>query len=134
MQIKNYILYADDDVDDREMMEELFASQSDYLLLTFNDGEALINHLDQVNKERICLVVLDMNMPLLDGMKTLQQIRNDSQFLNLPVIMYTTSSSPVDKTLANKLNAEVVIKPVTHNQLRVVAARMLEHCKVYVNR
>ncbi|MDB5197502.1 MAG: response regulator [Flaviaesturariibacter sp.] len=130
---RKYILYADDDDDDRDMMETCFIPYPDYTLLTFRDGQPLLDYLDQVKKEQVCLVVLDVNMPLLGGIATLQRLRSDSQFADLPIIIFTTSSSPVDGDKARGMNADVITKPVSLKQLEAVTARMIEYCTTYQN-
>ena len=44
-----------------------------------------------------CLIVMDINMPKLDGKQTFVQLQADSIFSNIPVVVFSTSSSPMDK-------------------------------------
>ena len=75
---KNTILWADDDADDLLMMREILMKNGQHfeLVEVRNGREAL----DYLNKARIkgklpCLVILDINMPILDGKKTLSIIK-----------------------------------------------------------
>lgn len=56
------------------------------------------------------LVVLDVNMPGMDGLETLRWIRQQKQFETLPVIIHSSSSQPRDMEAARQLRAEYIVK------------------------
>lgn len=95
-----YILYADDDPDDQlffsELLSKLPVRVKTYI---FDNGLHLLQHLDTLpdSYRRPSLVILDINMPVMDGITTLKTIRNDEKFNETPVMMYSTSSSIVEK-------------------------------------
>ncbi|MDB5253431.1 MAG: hypothetical protein JWP27_2600 [Flaviaesturariibacter sp.] len=130
MDSKKYILYADDDTDDREMLEQAFEN-TPYVLLTFKNGQQLLDYMSQVKKEAVNLIVLDINMPMVDGIMTLRTLRSDEALRDLPIILFTTSGSPMDRTSAEKLGARVIVKPVTYEQLKQVSQIMLSYCAGY---
>jgi CheY-like chemotaxis protein len=130
MDSKKYILYADDDADDREMLEQAFEN-TPYVLLTFKNGQVLLDYLGQVKKEAVSLIVLDINMPMVDGIVTLRALRADDTLRDLPIILFTTSGSPMDRTSAEELGARVIVKPVTYDQLKQVSHTMLSYCADY---
>lgn len=121
------VLYADDDSDDRELLDAGFLAHPDYTLLTFTDGQKLLTHLIQSNKN-VCLVVLDVNMPKLNGMETLAAIRKDSELTQLPVVMFTTSNNPADKLHAADLQAIVITKATSEQQQKALLVQMLDYC------
>jgi CheY-like chemotaxis protein len=58
------------------------------------------------------LILLDLNLPRRSGKKVLQWIREQPQFANLPVVVYTSSDKPADKEQALQLGAnEYIEKP-----------------------
>src|SRR3982751_2358969 len=95
-----YIIFADDDADDLELITGFFKQYNkDVHVLTFRDGKEVIKFLGDfaLNNSSPKLIVLDINMPRLNGKDTLVEIRKKPGFRNIPVVMYTTSSSGVDE-------------------------------------
>src|ERR1700735_2460281 len=64
------------------------------------------------NAERPRLMVLDLNLPKIDGLSVLSRIRNDESLRTIPVIVISTSSRQVDKEKAFSLGAKhYIVKP-----------------------
>lgn len=92
------ILYVDDDPEDRELFSEVitYLGSSDFLFqkesiecLFANDGLNAIEKL--TNSGDLPEVIFsDINMPLMGGKKLLQHLKSHPQFLNIPVIMFST--------------------------------------------
>jgi CheY-like chemotaxis protein len=75
------------------------------------DGQAAI---DILMKERVLpdLAILDINTPRMNGLEVLERIRSVKQFNYLPIIMFTTSDSDIDRQRALELGANAyVVKP-----------------------
>jgi CheY-like chemotaxis protein len=70
------------------------------------------------------LVLLDLNMPRMNGLEFLKAIRSDPEFHNIPVVVLTTSNDDRDKVEAYNFNvAGYLLKPVTFiNFVEVMAA------------
>jgi CheY-like chemotaxis protein len=88
------ILLADDDADDRLMFEEVFSglSSDHYELHTAINGEEVISFLKSINNPSHLpdLIILDQNMPLMSGKETLEFIKTNPLYREIPVIMYST--------------------------------------------
>lgn len=120
------VLVADDDADDRQMiqeaLEESFLSPSLYVV---ENGEQLLNYLLRKGiyanpdlSPRPGLILLDLNMPFMDGMKALQRIKGDPELAEIPVVILTTSQSPDDIAKAYRLGSNSFItKPVSFTGL-----------------
>lgn len=125
------VLYADDDTDDIRFVEESFAetTQNIELITTYN-GLDLIKYLEKLGHfdPDPCLIILDVNMPILNGKETLQKIRDMHRFSNVPVVLFTTSSTDNDKNFARKYNAGFVTKPLNSTQMKHITDRFIEHC------
>ena len=128
---KNTILWADDDADDLLMMREILMKNGQHfeLVEVRNGREAL----DYLNKARIkgklpCLVILDINMPILDGKKTLSIIKEDKELNALPVVMFTTSNSELDRMYCQKFNTRMITKPPDFQTLQSTVLEMLQFC------
>lgn len=96
---KIHILLADDDADDRELFQEaLSVSGLDIELSMVTDGEQLSNVISglQVPPPPPHMIFLDINMPRKNGKTCLVEIRKNSKFDHIPVIMFSTSNSERD--------------------------------------
>ena len=127
------ILMADDDADDREMTREAFAQCRLKNDLRFvEDGAELLDYLYRRNKyadaalaPRPGLILLDLNMPKLDGRQALREIKADPRLKNIRVVVMTTSKAEEDILRTYDLGAESYVnKPVTFNALVETIATM----------
>jgi CheY-like chemotaxis protein len=114
------ILIVDDDTDDREIIRDAFASVyegTEYLQV--ESGEQLMEYLHRLKPvEFPSLVLLDLNMPGMDGRDALREIKSSERLRVIPVAVFTTSSSPRDRQTAYALGANCFItKPDTFNKL-----------------
>ena len=100
------ILVAEDDPDDREMLTEAFAHAPAPVELHFvDDGQGLLQHLAVPRPPAAAgahgpaqpsLILLDLNMPGVDGRETLRRLRADARWRRIPVVVFTTSSAQED--------------------------------------
>ena len=109
------ILLVDDDVDDRYLITRAFKDTllPDKLQLA-NNGEDALEYLDgvQSDAELPGLIVLDLNMPVLDGMATLRLLKSSPRYKSIPVVIFTTSRNPEEKRKCLELGAaDFIIKP-----------------------
>jgi len=108
------VFIADDDEDDRLLLQFAFAQHSPECHLFFaDDGLALLDALAHVNSEP-CLIILDLNMPRLNGFEALQVLRNSALYAHIPIVILTTSGDATDRQHAYELGAnEFLIKPLS---------------------
>ena len=127
---KNVVFYADDDPDDIEFLRECFDQHAHNVqLTTFLTGSSLISHLHQgILADIPCLILLDVNMPVMDGKETLHLLRQLPSFETVPVILFTTSSLAADAEFARKHKAGYLTKPLHYSQMRHIMEQLLEHC------
>jgi len=98
------IIYADDDEDDRIFFKEALAnSKKNFKLLTVADGEKLLR-LIQLNSNLPDILFLDVNMPKINGLECLEQIRKNNAFDNIPVVIISTCSYPIDDMISKGAN------------------------------
>jgi len=128
---KHIVLYADDDPDDLLLVQEAFLQYSANVeMITAENGiEALayLRSLDAFDPAP-CLIILDINMPRLDGKETLKTIRNMDRFKDIPVVLFTTSSSYADRFFAEKYKAGFITKPIEARQMALIADQLVDHC------
>ena len=128
---KSVVLYADDDPDDRELLHEAFKEYAHAIeLTTFKDGLELLQFIDRIRplQPAPCLVILDINMPRLDGKATLQRLRNIEGFEEVPAVLFSTSTLPSEISFARRLKAGFVTKPLHTLQIHLIVDQLIEHC------
>ena len=121
------ILIADDDEDDRTLTRQALEDAHIANELRFvEDGEDLLDYLYQRKAyagenglaPRPGLILLDLNMPKLDGREALQVIKGDATLHDIPVVVLTTSSLTEDVARSYQLGVNSFItKPVTFTGL-----------------
>lgn len=128
---KHLVLYADDDKDDIRFVEEAFSENVlNVELVTVEDGQKALEYLKDLSvlDANPCLIILDVNMPRLNGKEALLQIREMERFKNTPVVLFTTSSLPQDKQFAIKHAAGFITKPLDSRQMQRITDQFIEHC------
>lgn len=120
------IVIADDDSDDRMLIADAFEESGIHVPLHFvEDGEQLLNFLRRERQFESFsdqplprLILLDLNMPKVDGRTALTAIKQDDELRSIPVIVMTTSKSEeeVRRTYALGVNS-FISKPATFDAL-----------------
>ena len=109
MDQRKYVIYVDDDEDDLEIFTTTFFDFPEFKLLSFTNGAELLTYLKGKDPSiEICLIVLDINMPVLNGIDTLLRLKADSNYSTIPTVLYSTSGSPSDRRQAEFVNTEIV--------------------------
>jgi CheY-like chemotaxis protein len=109
------ILVAEDNPADVYLLREALASASraPIELVIVKDGQEALQFVaahEQVDGgQTVDLVVLDLNLPKNDGAEVLRSIRESDRFCSVPVVILTSSDSPVDKANAERLGASCYI-------------------------
>ena len=106
----NHVVMVDDNVGDLFFLEHCFrASGLTHPWLAFKNGPAFLAHLGRVksgHEPMPALVLLDLNMPGMNGLEVLKETRKDPIFASLPIVCILTSSTdPRDKQQAAELGA-----------------------------
>ena len=125
------ILYAEDDLDDLFIVQEAFENYDPEILLVHaENGFTALERLNQLHATGVspCLIILDINMPGMNGRETLVRIKQAENFKNIPVFLFTTSSSDGDRVFAKKWGADFITKPLLFNELEELAKTFVKHC------
>jgi CheY-like chemotaxis protein len=75
-----------------------------------------------------CLVILDINMPLMNGKETLKEIKKDEMLKSLPVVFFTTSSNPRDQSFSTEYGVEFITKPPNYDLIVATIKDILSRC------
>lgn len=101
-------------------------------VISCENGLALMQYLQGLGggDQLPCCIVLDVNMPIWDGLRTLEELKKHAQFRHVPVVMFTTSSSASDERRSRELGAEAFFtKPVSEAAVQELA----EHFSRFFN-
>ena len=132
MTSKPCILIAEDDLEDQFIMTDAFKEEGLEKIIRFvENGELAMKFLNTAveHNNPPSLVVLDLNMPLLNGTQTLREIRSHQKLKDVPVIIYSTSLNLIEMEECRKLGANSYItKPNTFTECCEVARRFFEFC------
>ena len=114
---KPILLVEDDDVDTMTVTRALKEIQVTNQVVYRENGEDALNYLQDENTDKPCLILLDLNMPIMNGIEFLKAIKDDEQLRCIPVVVLTTSDEQQDKVNSFNFNvAGYVSKPVDYRQ------------------
>ncbi len=136
-QNKSVVLYADDDLDDIQLVRDAFMNYTQQVeLVSVQDGLEAMSYLKALplSEEPPCLIILDINMPRMDGKEALIKLRQMKRYQNVPAVLFTTSSQPRDKKFAEAYNAGFFTKPIDFKQMDIVTGKFIEHCHENIQR
>jgi CheY-like chemotaxis protein len=113
--VLNILLVEDDEVDVMNVKRAFERNNVSNPLFVAGNGLDALDMLrsDRIPRERR-LILLDLNMPKMNGIEFLQALRADPELASTPVVVLTTSNDDQDKIDAYNLNvAGYLLKPVT---------------------
>jgi len=118
MQSMKPILLVEDDIVDarivKRALDELGAATP---LIHLTNGEEALRYLRNDQNERPCIILLDLNMPRMNGIEFLRAIKDEENLKTIPVIVLTTSREGRDVLDTFDLNvAGYVVKPVDYKR------------------
>lgn len=114
------IVMAEDDEDDRLLAQDAIEEAgSNYHVHTVHDGQELLDYLNGEGKYSMSkttvlpsVILLDLNMPILDGRETLRALKLDTRLAKIPVVILSTSSREEDISEGYALGASsYLVKP-----------------------
>lgn len=128
-----FILLGEDDADDQEMLKDIFVSVDESFILFFvNNGNEILSALEKLRDDQMpCLIVLDYNMPGLNGADILSELGTNERYKNIPKVVWSTAGSEKFRSLCLELGAvDYIIKPNNIDDLEKAARYMLSLCVV----
>ena len=114
--VLNILLVEDDEVDVMNVKRAFAKSHILNPLFVAGDGLEALEKLrnGEIPKGRRLIILLDLNMPRMNGIEFLREMRQDPELCVIPVVILTTSNNDRDKIDAYNLNvAGYLVKPVT---------------------
>lgn len=114
---KPILLVEDDQVDMMTIIRALKEIHVTNKVVHLENGEDALNYLRDEKSEKPCLILLDLNMPIMNGIEFLQAVKDEGQLKRIPRVVLTTSVEQQDKL--NSFNfgvAGYMAKPVDYPQ------------------
>lgn len=113
---KPILLVEDDEVDVMTVSRALTELRIGNRLDVCGDGEEALGHLADP-AVRPCVILLDVNMPCMNGLELLARLKEDPRLRSIPVIMLTTSRNERDRMESfDRSVAGYMVKPVDYSQ------------------
>jgi len=126
-----FILIGEDDIDDQEFLKEIFFSVNNSFKLVFaTNGKKIISQLMDLPDDLLpCLILMDYNMPELNGAEILETLRKDKRYFRIPKIIWSTSNSEMYRNICLELGAnDYLIKPSNVREMEEAVKYMLSFC------
>ncbi|MEE8190541.1 MAG: response regulator [Candidatus Scalindua sediminis] len=126
------ILLIEDDQDHAELIADVLKENNGENVKTEvilkKDGEEAIDYFQYEMQSQVSVVILDLNLPKIDGMDVLKFIKKNPKYCSIPVIVLSTSpdQKTIDETYKNGANGYFV-KPTTHDDF-VEKIKILKKC------
>lgn len=125
--MKGRILIIEDEIEIVDLVAYNLA-QSGFAVESAGDG---ISGLEKAREGRSSLVILDLMLPLMDGLEVCRLIRSDSRLGRLPVIMLTSRTAEMDRVLGLEIGADdYVTKPFSPRELVLRVKKLLQQTSV----
>lgn len=114
---KPLLLVEDDQVDVMTIRRALREIHVVNPVIHMENGEEALAYLRDPGNERPCIILLDLNMPVMNGIEFLEVVKSDDELRRFPVIVLTTSEEQQDKLNSFNLGvAGYMAKPVDYRQ------------------
>ena len=126
------ILLIEDDEDHAELitsaLKEDNAKDVKTVIILKKDGQEAINYFQHETMPQVSLVILDLNLPKVDGMEVLKFAKKNSRYCSIPIIVLSTSSNQetIDEAYRNGANG-YFIKPDTYEDF-IAKVKILKKC------
>jgi CheY-like chemotaxis protein len=111
------LLVEDDQVDVMTVVRALKELRVCNPVVSVENGEAALAYLRDPARERPCIILLDLNMPIMNGIEFLQAVKHDGALRSIPVVVLTTSAEQQDKASSFDCGAAgYMAKPVDYRR------------------
>ena len=121
---RHRILITEDSPTMRQLLVFALKRLKDVEIVEASDG---MDGLRKVTSDHFDLALIDINMPVMDGLKLISLIRGEESLKEMPIIVITTEGAKEDRERALSLGAdEYLTKPIQANRVLAVAKGLLK--------
>jgi len=109
------VLIVDDSPTMRQLIIFALKRIADFQMVEASDG---LDGLKKLGADKFDLILTDLNMPVMDGLKLIAMLRNDPNYRTVPIVIITTEGAVDDRDRALALGADACItKPIQNTQI-----------------
>ncbi|MHB8708603.1 MAG: response regulator [Desulfuromonadales bacterium] len=117
------VLVVEDSPTMRQLIVFALKRIRNFQIVEANDG---VDGLKKLSADKFDLILTDINMPIMDGLKLVSMVRNDQNYKTVPIIIITTEGAAEDRDRALALGANAYItKPIQTMQILDTVKRLL---------
>ena len=131
MPFTSTILCVDDDEDDLFFIKEVIHSNHySFEIEECQNGVDALNYLEKcVAKDELpCLIIMDMNMPRMDGRQAISRIKESDVLSQIPIVVFTTSSNLTHKNYFEQQGINFITKPFDYKVFTQEIINLLSFC------
>jgi CheY-like chemotaxis protein len=125
---KRYVAYVEDDEDDVELFREV-AGTAGLEVVSFPNGEELLQWLEGATESLPSLVLLDLQNPVITGPETYARLKADPRFSQLPVKYFSNSAELMDREARMAPEVELITKPDIYSDWIALIDRIQLFCQ-----
>lgn len=120
----NNILIIEDSPTMRQLISFALKRLPGVRIVEATDG---VDALKKLSSEKFDLILTDINMPIMDGLKLVSLVRNDANYRDVPIVVITTEGAKEDRERALALGAnDYITKPIQANRILALAKSLLK--------
>jgi len=129
------ILLIGDSTEDYTVAQDILRRVTDRPIMRCRDGENALDYLlgrgtyaETQDAPCPALILLDLNLPVIDGCEVLRQIKQDARLQTIPVVVFTASAQPQDIDVCYQLGANsYMVKPMDFERLRSTLELLMQY-------
>ena len=128
-----YVLLADDDAEDIEIVTHALAElERPPRVVIVNNGRHVLEHLQKEMARSgnipACALIMDMNMPQMDGRETVVAIKKNEGLKDLPILLFSACKNGADELFARKWGVQLCEKPDSVESMDELARTIVSIC------
>ena len=132
-----YVVIADDDIEDHKLITRAVTDcDLNHIVSSVYNGSQLMNLLQKKefyksdNMRLPDLIILDLQMPIMNGFEVLEEIKNRNEFKGIPIFVLSDSIDDLDETKAVTLGAKKFFtKPYSYTEIKSIMKGICEEAK-----
>lgn len=120
----NKVLIIEDSPTMRQLISFALKRLPGVHIVEATDG---VDGLKKLSSEKFDLILTDINMPIMDGLKLVSLVRSDANYRSVPIVVITTEGAQEDRERALALGAnDYITKPIQANRILELAKSLLK--------
>jgi DNA-binding response OmpR family regulator len=134
MDYTNSIIFAEDNPQDLQLFKYALAQvESSVQLIHYENGRDFLAAIPDIYPPSIACVLVDLNMPYVNGFEVIESLRKNTDFQYIPIIVFTSTNSNEEKLKSYQVGANAYVAKPTELEELVNVVNHIVHFWVYTN-